>query len=404
MGNALRAQVSRDVANAGTDLVDDFVVGRLAPADGATRSDVLRDLTPYLSHRLSPSEIRDTIDSCLDGLEGAGLAHATRGRFRLTDDGSAHAQELFGGRALPKDWPEIRDVLLPARALGLHNESARRIRALGRPDGLRAAILQKTYGIKGKRPLSAARLRSALAGVALERAFGNKIKGDIAVGEGLSARAGRLLAGQLCKRPRDYGTDSRLVAALAAEAIGAAQSDLTTLRTTVLRGAISSRLPALNTPSPAVVEPAKPAPKRARREPAERHPDLFDLLVDEGPRNDEATQPPTEVRRPVRPAAASRPDLEGFAAAVLTAAEPDSEGWPGNRKTLIVRVWNRISAAHPEWGLTEIEFKAMLTEAHRTGHIVLANADLRTKENAGDIQASAISFKNTVWHFVRIDR
>jgi hypothetical protein len=404
MGNALLAQVSRDVANADIDLVDDFVVGRIAPEEGVTRSDVLRDLTPYLSHRLSPSEIREAIDTCLDGLESAGMVCATRGRYRLTGEGIAKAQQLFGGRTLPKDWPEIRDILLPARALGLNDESAQRIKTLARPDGLRAAILQKTYGIKGKRAPSAARLRSALAGIALERAFGNKIKGDIAVGDGLSARAGRLLAAQLCQRPRDYGTDSRLIAALAAEAIGAVRSDLTTLRTTVLRSAISSRLPALNTPTIVATEPpVKVAPKRAPRRTIERHPDLFDFLANEDANAAPIAARPTAGRGPVRPAAASRPDLAGFVRAVLAAAEPDSEGWPGNRKTLIVRVWGRISAAHPEWGLNEIEFKAMLTEAHRTGHIVLANADLKTKDNAREIQASAISFKNTVWHFVRIE-
>jgi hypothetical protein len=68
-----------------------------------------------------------------------------------------------------------------------------------------------------------------------------------------------------------------------------------------------------------------------------------------------------------------------------------------------VHAWRNVQERYPEWGLTEIEFKAMLTEAHRTGHIVLANADLKNKDNARDIQDSAISFKNTVWHFIRID-
>jgi hypothetical protein len=401
MGNALRAQVSQDVASTEDDLVDDFIIGRIAPEEGATRSDVLRDLSPYLSHRLSPSEIRAEIDSCLERMAHDGLVSVTRERYRLTAQGVTYGQRMFGGRTLPRDWPEFRDLLLPARALGLHNESSQRIRTLGRPDGLRAAILQQTYGIRGKRPPSAARLRSALAGIALERAFGNKIKGDIAVGEGLSARAGRQLAAQLCQQPRDYGTDSRLIAALAADAIGAVQSDLSTLRTTVLRRAITKRLPAINAPEKKPV--AKPVRKRLARPATPRLPDLFDFLADDFEASRPAVPPTSMTRGPTRPAAATRPDLAGFARAVLAAAEPDSEGWPGNRKTLIARVWSRIGDAHPEWGLTEIEFKAMLTEAHRTGHIVLANADLKSKDNAREIQQSAISFKNTVWHFVRID-
>lgn len=374
MGNALRAQTMDDISADETNLLDDFVLARIAPAGGATRGDVARDLAPFATHRLSPSEFRSEVDLSLAAAVDRGYATSSRGRYQLTPAGEAVALDLLGGRTLPKDWPEIRDVRLPARALGLSSDGPQRYRALSRPDGLRAAVLQQAYKIKGKRTLSSARLRAALAGVALERAFGNRIKGDIAAGEGLSARAGRLLAAQLASRPRDFGTDSRLIAVLAAEAAGAVQNDLPALRLAVLRNAISRRLPQPNAPK--TVAAAQPA-----------------------------TAPLVEPRPAPgrRPPAASRPDLKGFADTVLAVAEPFAEGWPGNRKTLIVHVWDALQDAHPEWGLNEIEFKAMLTEAHRTGHIVLANADLKSKSNAREIQASAITFKNTVWHFVRIE-
>jgi len=371
MGNALRAQTNEIVMAPEANLLDDFVLARVAPDSGATRGDIIRDLTPFLSHRLSPSEIREEIEMSLEAADARGHVFCSRGRFHLSPAGQTLALELLGGRVLPKDWQAIRDVNLPARALGLENESPQRIRTLARPDGLRAAVLQRAYGLKGKRAPSPARLRSTLAGIALERAFGNKIKGNIAAGEGLSAKAGRLLAAQLCSRPREFGTDSRLIAALAAEAAGAVQSDHAALRTAVLRQAITKRMPAQNGTL------ARPEPKA-----------------------------PETTRKPApktRPPAAARPDLAGFAEAVLAVAESKSEGWPGNRKTLIVHAWRNVQERFPEWGLTEIEFKAMLTEAHRTGHIVLANADLKNKDNARDIQDSAISFKNTAWHFIRID-
>jgi hypothetical protein len=371
MGNALRAQMNETAAALEANLLDDFVLARIAPESGATRGDILRDLTPFLSHRLSPSEIREEIDGSLKSAEARDHAFSSRGRFHLSPAGQMLALELLGGRTLPKDWQAIRDVHLPARALGLEKESPQRIKTLARPDGLRAAVLQRAYGLKGKRAPSPARLRSILAGIALERAFGNKIKGDIAAGEGLSAKAGRLLAAQLCSRPREFGTDSRLIAALAAEAAGAVQSDHTALRTAVLRQVITKRMPAQNG---TLARPEPTAPEATRKAAAKS-----------------------------RPPAASRPDLAGFAEAVLSVAESKSEGWPGNRKTLIVHAWRNVQERYPEWGLTEIEFKAMLTEAHRTGHIVLANADLKNKDNARDIQDSAISFKNTVWHFIRID-
>ena len=79
-----------------------------------------------------------------------------------------------------------------------------------------------------------------------------------------------------------------------------------------------------------------------------------------------------------------------------------AEGWSGNRKALISRVWHKLSAAHPEWGLSEIEYKCMLGEAHRTGHLRLATADLKDKSNAAEIEASAITYKNTQWHLIRV--
>jgi len=99
----------------------------------------------------------------------------------------------------------------------------------------------------------------------------------------------------------------------------------------------------------------------------------------------------------------SRPGIEDFAREVKAAAERSAEGWPGNRKAFISRVWQAIRASWTEWHLSEIEFKCMLAEAHRAGQIVLANADLKDKRSIADIEASAISYKNTVWHYIRVE-
>ena len=45
----------------------------------------------------------------------------------------------------------------------------------------------------------------------------------------------------------------------------------------------------------------------------------------------------------------------------------------------------------------------MLAEAHRTGHLVLATADLRDKSLLKELQDSAITYKNTVWHQLRVE-
>ncbi len=103
-----------------------------------------------------------------------------------------------------------------------------------------------------------------------------------------------------------------------------------------------------------------------------------------------------------RPPAASRPDLEGFAKAIQALAGACAEGWPGNRKAYISDIWLALRSSHPQWGLSEIEFKSMLAEAHRTGHVILANADLKDRRSLAKVQMSALAFKNAVLHYVRV--
>jgi len=377
MSTAVLAEPQADTAASAINLL---VLARAAIENGATQAEIVRDLAPYVSHKLAPAAWRDTVSRTIAALAMQGFAGVTRNRVELTAAGRDAVQNELGGKPLPRGWGEIRDVRLIARALGLEGETAARIKRLAKPDGLRAAILQRAYGLKIRGAPSPARLRQALAVVALERAFGNTLKGSIGQRTGLSAKAGRLLAGQLSHRPRDFGTDSRLVAALAAEQVGAFQTDADALRTAILRNFVSQSF------SPAgVVQELSPKPA-----------------------NDQGTAPaqpaitaPGQAR--ARPAAANRPDLNGFAEVVRRAASARAEGWPGNRKAYISHVWKDVQATYPEWGLTEIEFKAMLAEAHRTGHIVLANADLKDKRSLKELQDSAVAYKNTVWHFIRVE-
>jgi hypothetical protein len=107
------------------------------------------------------------------------------------------------------------------------------------------------------------------------------------------------------------------------------------------------------------------------------------------------------MQRP--PDIAVRPDLAGFAQEVRRTAADRARGWPGDRKAYISHVWHHIRDGRPDWSLSEIEFKAMLAEAHRAGHVVLANADLKDDECARDLQESALIYKNAVFHFIRVD-
>jgi hypothetical protein len=360
-------------ASVDTERLRDIVLVRIASAvRGVSRTDLANDLGSIVAHRLSVGRWRTLLDGAIDSLTSAGLAAQRAGRIEASEAGVERASQFLGLKGhLPRLWNELRDERLVARALGLQREPAKRIKALADQDGLRTAIVQRAFGLKIKGVATASRLRSALAAVALERAFGNQIKTGLAGKTGFSASAGRLLAAQLARQPRDFGTDARLIAALAAEQVGATKTDAAALRLGVLRafiegadiGSAAKRPSSTATARPRLVEPA-PVPAGV---------------------------------------AGARPDLAGFVQEVRRQAARHAQGWPGNRRAYISHVWRQVREQCPDWGVSEIEFKCMLAEAHRAGHVVLANADLKDSKNIKDVQESAVVFKNAVFHFIRVD-
>jgi hypothetical protein len=157
---------------------------------------------------------------------------------------------------------------------------------------------------------------------------------------------------------------------ISAEQVGATRADIEILRLALLRRLVAGAL--------REQAQAKPAPERIARTTANG-------AVESAPM------------------AAKRPGLALFSAGVLTAARSHAQGWPGSRKAFISQVWKAIRTSHPDWDLSEIEFKDMLVGAHRAGQVVLSSADLKNKQNLKEFEDSAISYKNTVWHFVRVD-
>jgi hypothetical protein len=92
-----------------------------------------------------------------------------------------------------------------------------------------------------------------------------------------------------------------------------------------------------------------------------------------------------------------------FATEIRRLAAGEAQGWSGDRKAYISRVWRSLCEKRPEWRLSEIEFKCMLAEAHRSGQLALANADLKDESNIKDVQESAVIYRNAVFHFIRVD-
>src|SRR5262249_5888804 len=128
-------------------------------------------------------------------------------------------------------------------------------KAILRAEGLAALVLQHHFGKPTSRVMSPADLRAELAIVALERAFGNKIKTGLSKGAGLPAKPGRLLAGQLFKEPREIASDGKLIVQLACEISGAREATLTALELALLR----ARMVPKDESAPA---PARPQPQR----------------------------------------------------------------------------------------------------------------------------------------------
>ena len=253
-------------------------------------------------------------------------------------------------RTTNSGWDGVRTALA-TRALGLKSVTPAIAKALNRPEGLAAILLQQHFGLATERVLSPTTLRSELAVIALEKAFGNKIKTGLGKGSGLPGKAGRILAGQLFKQPREIASDGKLVLALAAEIANAPDQTADGFKLALLR-----RLTAA--PSADRSKDARPAYANSNRRPtAPIRPPSAD--------NDRVSLVTSPVRHP---RIAIRPDMTEFCGAVVSAARPVSEGWPGNRKAFISLVWKAIRSTRPEWELSEVAFKSMLAEAHRSGN------------------------------------
>ncbi|MCC7251140.1 MAG: hypothetical protein IT540_04620, partial [Hyphomicrobium sp.] len=220
----------------GASATGHLILVRLAAAGGATRAEVAADLAPFFTHKLSPADWRRLAEKEVGQLIAHGLAVETKSRLTPTETGALTAARYLGQKSWePKPWPELRDVALIAKGLGLEKETAARLKPLARVEGLRTLIVQKAFGLSVKKNAPPTKLRAQLAVVALERAFGNRIKAGFGKGSALSAKAGRLLAGQLSQNPRVFPTDAKLIAELAVEHAGAKDATLEGLRAGILR-------------------------------------------------------------------------------------------------------------------------------------------------------------------------
>jgi hypothetical protein len=378
----------------GEDRLRALVLARIACCpQGATKAETAMDVAAISGTKLAAGQLRKWVEREITVLTASGLAGARQGRLTATAAGTQRTARFLGlAGDLPRRWIDVRDQRLVALALGMQHEPTKRLQMLATPDGLRIAILETSFKLRVKGVPTAARVREALAAAALRRAFGNKSTTELAGKLGLSAKASRLLAAQLSRKPRDFGTDSRLIATLAGECVGASSTDPEAVRLALLRQFFA--MPAKSAPArkpaakrPAIVEPVPAPPARPTPPAAEVRP----------------VTPPPSAPQPSQPPLVGRPDLSGFATEVRRQAASTAHGWSGDRKAYISHVWRNVRDQHPGWNLSEIEFKCMLAEAHRSGQLALAHADLKDNNNIKDVQESAVVYRNAVFHLIRVD-
>ena len=193
-------------------VIDELILARIACSGGTTRAQLVRDLGPLLAPKLSTTQWKTAADTALARLMMSAKICGARGRLRLTEQGEAVVSGYFGEKeAHARTWSDQRDVRLVAKALGVDASKPALRMALARPDGLSALVVQHAFGLSMRQALSPSKLRAALALVALERAFGDNVKEGLGNGSALSAKAGRVLAGQLLQKPRELPTDTRLI-------------------------------------------------------------------------------------------------------------------------------------------------------------------------------------------------
>jgi hypothetical protein len=335
--------------------IADVVLLRLFAAGeaGATRSAVIHDLYALVAHRLSRGEWRTEFGEVLAAATASGDVADDGRRLRLTEEGAIACERYYGGR-LPKvaGWPDLKNTVLVAKALGVERQPKRQLKRLASAPGLRLSILERSFKLRFEGAPSLAKARTELAREATRRqpalaapAKGSTTRKDVDE---------RRIAAGLLARTRPAATDGELVSLLAAEQVGAIQTDISALRLALLRRYVADRQRSRTIKAPSAAE-------------------------------------------------VLGYDVARFAAEILKIARSEARGLPGARKAYIADVWKRLTPLGAPATDSEARFKSLLIEAHRMGLLSLTNADLRDKANMSHVQASAVAYQNTVWHLIRVE-
>lgn len=338
--------------------IENLVLLRLhfGAAEGETEVQLRKDLHGLVMQDMSAADWRAALGQVIVRLVDTGFMRPVRANAYMgTEKCEARLLTFLGTNRMPTaPWHEIRDGHLIAIALGLVPTS-RLIARLITAEGLRLAILSRHYDL----PLditsaSLEQLRNGLAKIAEQRGLTVGIRDTVSKENRLSQKEAVMMGARLLKSRHVVESDGELIACLAAEAVSAMNESAAELRHMLFRRLIDNRESSELTPV-----------KRG---------DIGAL-----------------------------PDLAEFTEQVKIIAAEIAVGWPGNRRAFISTVWDALRDNFPEWPMDEEQYKAMILSAHRHGLLRLAIADLRDKAILEDVTRSRITYKNSEWHFIRVE-
>jgi hypothetical protein len=108
-----------------------------------------------------------------------------------------------------------------------------------------------------------------------------------------------------------------------------------------------------------------------------------------------------EVDAPARDSSPPQQALGHFVRRVRQAADSAQARHFGPEKVFIGSVWQALAAEPDMARLGEEGFKRLLVEAHRSGSLVLARADLVAAMDPRDVRSSETKHHNATYHFIQ---
>ncbi len=406
--------------------IDLLILARLAgPIKKAPGPKVVRtDVGRYVAAHLSEGEWQAGFDDRVAALRARGDIVADK--WAISDSGQVRVAQLLGMESVP-EWRKVRQRCLPALALALEPGDADVRKRMGDADGIRSAVLQRTYALSGSRTPTAKQAMARLAW----RVFGRET--DASMSD--SSVIAHALCRYLPEDSRGGRNKEKIFNLLAARSAGAMRSDPDSVRDALIAGWVGApegavaplargvvleprpltpSLPgaATSTPDESVEAPAISAPAPSEEAPAEAQ-TAIEAPVEASVEASAEAPIEVSVEAPIEAPPASAPespaptpvetfDLAGFAQVVREAAQhiPEGEGRFGPHKVFISAIWRQLESHALLAGMDVNTFKDHLAEANRQDLLALHRADLVTVMDPVSVAESEVHYGNAIYHFV----